>query len=76
MPRPLRGGGGVAGGRGQEAERKNAEDVGAGREAEGVVELELGERHGGREQSSRFSVVTLWICGERMCVVLDLVVEG
>jgi hypothetical protein len=40
----------VAGGRGggEEAEREEAVDVGAGREAEGVVERELGERHGAR----------------------------
>lgn len=44
-----RGGGGGGGGRGvaggEEAEREEAE-VGAGGEAEGVVERELGERHG------------------------------
>ena len=34
----------------EEAEREKAVEVGPGGEAEGVVERELGERHGGGER--------------------------
>jgi hypothetical protein len=52
-----RGGGGR--GRGEEAEREEAVDAGAGREAEGVVERELGERHGARADR-RLGVLARW----------------
>lgn len=45
--------GGGGGGGGEEAEREEAVDGGAGREAEGVVERELGERHGARGSGRR-----------------------